>query len=303
MGSMAKQDPYSVLGVGRNASDVEIKRAFRKKARQFHPDRNPGDASAEAKFKEVQSSYESIATAKDRNEYEQQQRMSSMFGGGGGGNPFGGGGGGMDDILGQMFGGGGRPRGGNPFGGMGQQQQRQQRPKGADISVSLELTAEQAEQGGQFPFTFKRLKPNAAGTMEAASVTLRTRVKAGVKHGTTSRLKGQGHDHPEGVAGDVMLTIRIQFGEGRFWDGNILVQEVPTPFSTLMLGGKVKVQLPSNKKIMLTVSPETMVGDRLRIAGAGYDGGDLELEFVLPDYDELSEEQVNALENLKNSGL
>jgi molecular chaperone DnaJ len=299
---MAKQDPYSVLGVGRNASDVEIKRAFRKKARQYHPDRNQGDASAEAKFKEVQASYESIATAKDRNEYEQQQRMSSMFGGGG--NPFGGGGGGMDDILGQMFGGGGRPRGGNPFGGMGgQPQQRQQRPKGADISVSLELTAEQAEQGGQFPFTFKRLKPNATGTMEAASVTLRTRVKPGVKHGTTSRLKGQGHDHPEGVAGDVMLTIRIQFGEGRFWDGKMLVQEVPTPFSTLMLGGKVKVQLPSNKKIMLTVSPETMVGDRLRIAGAGYDGGDLELEFVLPDYDELSKKQVKALENLKNSGL
>ena len=299
---MAKKDPYSVLGVGRNASDVEIKRAFRKKARQFHPDRNPGDASAEAKFKEVQASYESIATAKDRNEYEQQQRMSSMFGSGGG-NPFGGGGGGMEDILGQMFGGGGRPRGGNPFGGMGQPQQRQQRPKGTDISVSLELTAEQAEQGGQFPFTFKRLKPNAAGTMEAASVTLRTRVKPGVKHGTTSRLKGQGHDHPEGIAGDVMLTIRIQFGEGRFWDGNILVQEVPTPFSTLMLGGKVKVQLPSNKKIMLTVAKETMVGDRLRIAGAGYDGGDLELEFVLPDYDELSKEQVKALENLKNSGL
>ena len=227
-----------------------------------------------------------------------------MFGGGGGGNPFGGGGGGMEDILGQMFGGGGRPRGGNPFGGMGgQPQQRQQRPKGADISVSLELTAEQAEQGGQFPFTFKRLKPNAAGTMEPTSVTLRTRVKPGVKHGTTSRLKGQGHDHPEGAAGDVMLTIRIHFGEGRFWDGKMLVQEVPTPFSTLMLGGKVKVQLPSNKKIMLTVSPETMVGDRLRIAGAGYDGGDLELEFVLPDYDELSKEQVKALENLKNSGL
>ncbi len=301
---MAKQDPYSVLGVGRNTSDVEIKRAFRKKARQFHPDRNQGDASAEAKFKEVQAAYESIATAKDRNEYEQQQRMSSMFGGGGGGNPFGGGGGGMEDILGQMFGGGGRPRGGNPFGGMGgQPQQRQQRPKGADISVSLELTAEQAEQGGQFPFTFKRLKPNAAGTMEPTSVTLRTRVKPGVKHGTTSRLKGQGHDHPEGAAGDVMLTIRIHFGEGRFWDGKMLVQEVPTPFSTLMLGGKVKVQLPSNKKIMLTVSPETMVGDRLRIAGAGYDGGDLELEFVLPDYDELSKEQVKALENLKNSGL
>ncbi|MDP6234737.1 MAG: DnaJ domain-containing protein [Candidatus Poseidoniaceae archaeon] len=297
---MAKQDPYSVLGVGRNASDVEIKRAFRKKARQFHPDRNPDNAGAESKFKEVQEAYEKIATAKDRNEFEQQQRMSSMFGGQGA--SFGGGG--MEDILGQMFG-GGRQRGGNPFGGMGmgQPQPRRSRPKGADISVSLELTSEQAEKGGNFPFTFKRLKPNAIGTMEATSVTLRTKVKPGVKHGTTSRLKGQGHDHPEGEPGDVMLTIRIQFGEGRFWDGNILVQEVPTPFSTLMLGGKVKVALPSGKKIMLSVSSETMVGDRLRVPAAGYDGGDLELEFVLPDYEQLSKEQVKALENLKDTGL
>ena len=280
---MAQQAPYSVLGVGRNASDVEIKRAFRKKARQFHPDRNPGDASAEAKFKEVQAAYESVATAKDRSEYEQQQRMSSMFGGGGGAS-FGGGG--MEDIFGQMFGGGGRPRGGNPFGGMGQQpRQRQRRPKGSDIGVSLDLTTEEAEKGGVFSFSFKRLKQNQSGKMEATSTTLRTSVKAGVKHGTTTRMKGQGHDHPEGDAGDVMLTIRIQFGEGRFWDGDLLVQEVPTPFSTLMLGGKVKVALPSNKKIMLSVAPETLVGDRQRIAGAGYDGGDLELEFVLPDYD------------------
>ncbi|NCG01248.1 MAG: DnaJ domain-containing protein [Euryarchaeota archaeon] len=298
---MAQQDPFSVLGVGRNASDVEIKRAFRKKARQFHPDRNPGDASAEAKFKEVQAAYESIATAKDRSEYEQQQRMSSMFGGGGGAS-FGGGG--MDDIFGQMFGGGGRPRGGNPFGGMGQQpRQRRQHPKGSDIGVSLELTTDEAEEGGVFSFSFKRLKKNSSGSMEATSTTLRTSVKAGVKHGTTTRMKGQGHDHPEGEAGDVLLTIRIQFGEGRFWDGDILVQEVPTPFSTLMLGGKVKVALPSKKKIMLSVAPETLVGDRQRIAGAGYDGGDLELEFVLPDYDVLSDEQKDALKKLKDTGL
>ena len=116
-------------------------------------------------------------------------------------------------------------------------------------------------------------------------------------------MKGQGHDHPEGEAGDVMLTIRIQFGEGRFWDGDILVQEVPTPFSTLMLGGKVKVELPSQKKIMLSVAPETLIGDRQRIAGAGYDGGDLELEFVLPDYDKLSKEQKQALKKLKDTGL
>ena len=298
---MAQQDPYSVLGVGRNASDVEIKRAFRKKARQFHPDRNPGDASAEAKFKEVQAAYESIATAKDRSEYEQQQRMSSMFGGGGGAS-FGGGG--MEDIFGQMFGGGGRPRGGNPFGGMGQQpRQRQRRPKGTDIGVSLDLTTEEAENGGVFSFSFKCNKQNQRGKMVETTTSQRPSVKAGVTHGTTTRMKGQGHDHPEGDAGDVMLTIRIQFGEGRFWDGDLLVQEVPTPFSTLMLGGKVKVTLPSNKKIMLSVAPETLVGDRQRIGGAGYDGGDLELEFVLPDYDELTPQQKQALETLKDTGL
>jgi DnaJ-class molecular chaperone len=65
----------------------------------------------------------------------------------------------------------------------------------------------------------------------------------------------------------------------------------------------VKIALPSQKKIMLTVAPETLVGDRLRIAGAGYDGGDLELEFVLPDYDELSKEQKEALKKLKDAGL
>lgn len=298
---MAQQDPYSVLGVGRNASDVEIKRAFRKKARQYHPDRNPDNDSAEAKFKEVQAAYETIATAKDRAEHEQQQRMSSMFGSGGGAS-FGGGG--MDDVFSQMFGGGGRGRGGNPFGSMGQQpRQRQQRPKGTDIGVSLDLTTQEAEKGGVFSFSFKRLKQNQSGKMEATTTTLRTSVKAGVKHGTTTRMKGQGHDHPEGDAGDVMLTIRIQFGEGRFWDKDILIQEVPTPFSTLMLGGKVKVTLPNKKKIMLSVTPETLVGDRQRIAGAGYDGGDLELEFILPDYDELTSEQLKALEELKNTGL
>ena len=187
---------------------------------------------------------------------------------------------------------------------MGQQpRQRRQRPKGSDIGVSLELTTEEAEEGGVFSFSFKRLKENSSGSMEATSTTLRTSVKAGVKHGTTTRMKGQGHDHPEGEAGDVLLTIRIQFGEGRFWDGDILVQEVPTPFSTLMLGGKVKVALPSKKKIMLSVAPETLVGDRQRIAGAGYDGGDLELEFVLPDYDVLSDEQKDALKKLKDTGL
>jgi DnaJ-class molecular chaperone len=295
---MAQKDPYSLLGVNRDAGDAEIKRAFRKKARQYHPDRNPDDAQAEGKFKEIQEAYDTIGTAKERNEYEQQQRMSNMFGGGGGPSFRGGGGGGMDDMLRQMFGSGG--------GGMGGRQQRQQpRPqqKGADIRVSLDVSVEQAEQGGRFPFTFKRLKPNQSGSMEATSVTLKTTIKPGVKHGTITRLRGQGHDHPEGGPGDVLLTVRIQFGEGRKWDGATLVQEVQAPYSTLMLGGKVKVKLPSGKTITLTVAAETHVGDRRKVPGAGYDGGDLELEFVLPEMDPLTDAQTKALQALRDEGL
>ena len=79
---MAEPDPYRVLGVSKDASDAEIKRAFRKKARQFHPDRNPGDAGAEAKFKQVQAAHEKIGSAESRREFDQQQQMANMFGGG-----------------------------------------------------------------------------------------------------------------------------------------------------------------------------------------------------------------------------
>jgi len=295
-----------VLGVSKNAADAEIKRAFRKKARQFHPDRNPDNASAEAKFKQVQAAYDKIGTAQGRREYDQQQQMSNMFGGAGGM-----GGAGFEDMLGQMFGGGGRRggqfagMGGNPFGSQsrGRQQQQAQRPKGRDINVSIDITTKEADDGGTFSFTFKRLKPNQMGTMEAKSVTLQTQLKAGVTHGTIKRMKGQGNDHPQGDSGDVILTVRIDAGEGRFWDGDVLVQEVNTPYSTLALGGKVKVTLPSGKEGLLKVPPNTQVGDRRRMSKAGLSGGDLDLEFVLIENEKLSKEQIKALEALRESGL
>ena len=211
---MAEPDPYRVLGVSKNAADAEIKRAFRKKARQFHPDRNPDSASAEAKFKQVQAAYDKIGTAQGRREYDQQQQMSNMFGGSQGGM----GGAGFEDMLGQMFGGGGRRggqfsgMGGSPFGSQSrgrQQPQQSQRQKGRDINVSIDITTEEAADGGAFSFTFKRLKPNPAGTMEAKSVTLQTQLKPGVNHGTIKRLKGQGNDHPQGDSGDVLSLIHI----------------------------------------------------------------------------------------------
>ena len=207
---MAKQDPYSVLGVGRNASDVEIKRAFRKKARQFHPDRNQGDASAEAKFKEVQAAYETIGDASKRQEYEQKKRMENMFGGGGGRSPFGGGmGGGVEDMIGQMFGGQQQ----NPF----QQRQRrpQARPKGSDIHVSVDVEMEQASKGGEITFQAQRIKVGNGNVASKTTQNFKIRVDAGIEHGSSKRLKGQGNEHPQGTAGDLHVTFRIDAGEGR----------------------------------------------------------------------------------------
>ena len=301
---MASPNPYDVLGVNRNASDGEIKRSFRKLARKHHPDRNHGDAKSEAKFKEVQAAYDSIGTAEARREHDQQEQMANMFGGRGRGSPgmnFGGGGmggmGGMDDLLGQMFGGG--------MGGMGgrQRQQRQQpKAKAATINVGLDLTVEQELEGGQFEFSFKRFKQQGT-SMETKRVTMKLRLDAGVAHGTTKTVKGQGHDHPEGERGDVVVTVRIDAGEEYRWEDEVLVQDVPVPYSVLMLGGKVKVRLPSGKEGRLTVEPFTQVGYRRRMSKAGYNGSDLELEFTLVEHEALTNEQKDALDGLNKLGL
>ncbi len=308
---MAERNPYDVLGVSRNASEGEIKRAFRKLARQYHPDRNQGDAGAEAKFKEVQAAYDAIGTAEARREFDQQEQMRTMFGGMGGrgrGGPSvnvgGGMGGGLEDILGQMFGGGMGGMGGMGGGMPRQPPRQQQRPaqKAATINVGLDITMEEAMAGGQYEFSFKRFKQQGT-SMETKRTTMKLRLDAGVAHGTTKTLKGQGHDHPEGERGDVIVTVRIDAGEACRWEGDVLVQDVPVPYSVLMLGGKVSVRLPSGKVGKLAVAPFTQIGDRRRMAASGYNGGDLTLEFTLAETDTLTDDQRRALDDLQKSGL
>ena len=296
---MASPDPYATLGVSRNASDAEIKRAFRKLARKHHPDRNPNDAAAEAKFKEVQAAYEMIGDASKRQEYEQKKRMENMFGGGGGRSPFGGGmGGGFEDMIGQMFGGGQQQ---NPF----QQRQRrpQARPKGSDIHVSVDVEMEQAITGGEITFQAQRIKVGSGNVASKTTQNFKIRIDPGVKHGTSKRLKGQGNEHPQGTAGDLHVTFRIDAGEGRHWENGILIQQVSIPYSTMMLGGKVKVNLPSGKSGLRSVTGNSQPGDRRRMAKAGYLQGDLDLEFILDEHEELTPEQIEILEKLKDVGL
>ena len=294
---MASPDPYATLGVSRDASDAEIKRAFRKLARKYHPDRNPDDSAAAAKFKEVQAAYETIGDASKRQEFDQKKRMENMFGGGGR-SPFGGGmGGGFEDMIGQMFGGQQQ----NPF--QQRRRQPQAQPKGTDVHVSVDIDISTAQMGGEIKFQARRLKVGANNVASKVNQNFRIRLKPGEQHGTVKRLKQQGNEHPQGTPGDLHVTIRIDAGEGRRWENGILIQEIFIPFSTMMLGGKVKIELPNGKSGLLKVAENSQPGDRRRMNGAGYNGGDLDLEFVLNELEELTDEQKAAVEALRDLGL
>ena len=294
---MTAPDPYATLGVSRDASDAEIKRAFRKLARKYHPDRNPDDNAAEAKFKEVQAAYETIGDAAKRQEFDQKKRMENMFGGSGR-SPFGGGmGGGFDDFIGQMFGGQQQI----PF--QQRRRQPQPQPKGTDVHVSVDIDIQTAEQGGEIQFQAQRLKVGANNVASKIQQNFRIKLKPGEQHGTVKRLKQQGNEHPQGIPGDLHVTIRIDAGEGRRWENGLLIQEIAIPFSTMMLGGKVKIELPNGKSGLLKVAENSQPGDRRRMSGAGYRGSDLDLEFVLDEVDALSAEQRAAIEALRKVGL
>lgn len=329
-------DPYRVLAVQKDATDAEIKRTYRKLARQHHPDRNPDDAAAEERFKAIQAAYDQIGTAAARKEYDQQRRMEEMFARGG--NPFsgfGGAGGGFrsggfsggqgfdfSDILNQFMGGTGGTE--QQF----QQQNRQQRRppqspplrRGPDIEAGIDITLEQALSGTKIEFGHRRLRicescegksfnspktcPKCSGKgVESRSSTITVSVPSGAQHGQQLRLKKMGHEHPQGEAGDLLITIRLDAEEGRRWEGGRLIQEVPVTYSTLMLGGAVRIRTPAGKRVQIEVVEGTRIGDRRRLGGHGHDGGPLDIEFILAEPEKVSNEQKEALDRLKESGL
>ncbi len=261
---MAK-DLYEVLGVKRAAADGDITKAYRKLARQFHPDRNPGDKAAEARFKEVQSAYDVLGDKAKRAEYDQFGSTGGPGPGGPGGFNFrsgpGGGGGaqGFDPgdaqrLFEQFFGGGG----GNPFGGGGApgggRRQRAEPPPAQESEITIPF--ERAVQGGNIDL-------NIAG--QSVSV----KIPAGMEDGKALRLAGQA---PGG--GDLLLRIRVGPHEHYIIEDGSLIINVPISVSEAVLGGAVDVPLPDGSKVAVKVPQGSSSGRKLRLRGKGIKGGD-----------------------------
>jgi molecular chaperone DnaJ len=267
------KDFYAILGVSKDISEADLKKTYRKLARQYHPDSNPGDAKAEAKFKEISEAHSVLADPETRKEYDQVRAMGSgaRFTSGGGGQPggfedvFGGmfGGGrpqqragfqqnGFEDILGGMFGGGGfgQPTGG--FRGAGGP------IKGRDLVANTVLDFITAIHGDTIT-----LQP-------AGGKPIKVKIPAGVSDGQKIRLKGKGEASIDGgESGDLVITVTVRKHPVFERDGLNLRVDVPVTFVEATLGATIEVPTLGGEPVRLRVAPGTPSGRVLRVKGRG----------------------------------
>jgi len=308
------KDFYKVLGVDKTASDAELKKTYRKLARQYHPDSNPGDAAAESRFKEISEAYSVLSDKEQRTEYDQVRAMGSgarftaggpgaqggfedVFGGmfgqqGGGGQRVrfgqgGGGGGGFEDILGGMFGGGGgfgqNSGGFRGFGGP---------TKGRDVTASTTLDFTTAITGDTIKLSQGNGRP------------VNVRIPAGVADGQKIRLRGRGEPSPDGgEAGDLVVSVSVRKHPVFERDGQHLRVDVPVTFIEAALGATIQVPTLGGEPVKLKVAPGTPSGRVLRVKGRGVatksGTGDLlaTVQVAVPSH--LSDKQREAVEALR----
>jgi len=300
------KDFYATLGVGKDASEAEIKKVYRKLARQHHPDSNPGNAAAEAKFKEISEAYSVLSDAEQRKEYDAVRAMGSgarftapgsagaggfedVFGGMFGGQPGGGrytfqqGGAEYDDLLGNLFGSGrfGQTSGGyRGFGGPS---------KGRDATATATLDFVTATKGDQITLQASDGKP------------ITVRIPAGVADGQKIKLRGKGQPSPDGgEPGDLILTVNVRKHPVFERDGLNLRVKVPVTFGEAALGATIEVPTLGGDPVKLRVAPGTPSGRVLRVKGRGVETkkgtGDLlaEVQVAVPSH--LSKEAKEKLE-------
>jgi DnaJ-class molecular chaperone len=294
-------DFYQVLGVKKDASEAEIKKAYRKLAREFHPDRNPGDKSAEGKFKEVQEAYDVLGDKEKRSQYDRFGRVGPDNGmGGGGGFRWGGGGpapGGpevdINEIL-RQFGGGMGGGGGPDFGGMEDLFAQAARPRSGGRSRRQPPLAENLESEVVVPF----LTAAQGGSLplEVDGHQIDVKVPAGIEDGKSLRIRGQA---PGG--GDIIVRVRIEPHLYFRRKGNDILLTVPLSLQEAALGGQVEVPTIDGSRLSVKVPPGRSGGTQLRLRGKGINGGDQYLEFqvMVPEVrDERGKELIEQLTKL-----
>lgn len=320
---MEYKDYYKTLGVSRDASQEVIRKKYRKMAAKFHPDKNPGNKRAEAKFKEIGEAYEVLKDPEKRKLYDQVgsdwKRYQQA-----GANPndfkWGQSSGGegqrvninFDDIFGAGQRGSGRSSqyssffetlfgGGDPFGGAKYQSPQQhsnrarQNPqkKGADSVAEIYVELKELLEGVEKQFRVNGEK-------------VKIKIPAGIEDGKRLKLKGKGHEGRQGgVKGDLYLKVRVREPEGFERRGNDIHQKVSMDLYTALLGGSLTAETLQGR-VRLTIPPETSNGKTFRLAGRGLPEfnkpetkGDyyIKTEIALPE--KLSEEEINLFEKLK----
>lgn len=257
-------DYYSVLGLSRGASQEEIRKAYKKIARENHPDRKPGDAAASEKFKQAAEAYEVLGDPEKRKKYDQfgpawkqaEQMRGNPYGGGSGpvdvSEVFGDGGIDLGDLFGGMFGrgaGGGRTR-------------RTSARRGADIETSIQIPFQMAATGGSYEVSVQR-----GGRIERLTV----KIPPGVEEGARLRVAHEGDRSASGgPSGDLLVTVHIAPHPFFRREGDDVQLDLPLTVGEAVLGAKVTVPTLRGEQVTLTVPPGTSSGARLRIKGEGF---------------------------------
>ncbi len=328
---MEYKDYYKILGVSRNATEKEIKKAYRKLARQYHPDANPNDPTAEEKFKEINEAYEVLSDPEKRKKYDQFGAQWKNFTNAGGrpedfwrqwqhsagaGSPGGanyrtvspeefeemfGGAGGFSDFFETLFGMGGRRSGARAtgfddiFGGVytAGAGSRTRPVRGRDIEHPVEITLEEAFSG-------------ASRVLQLDGQRIEVKIPRGVKTGSRVRVAGKGEPgRNSGKPGDLYLKIHVLPHPQFQREGDNLRLKLPVDLYTLILGGEV--QVPTlDRPVILNIPPETDNGKVFRLRGKGMPNlkkpdqrGDLFVEVIAKLPKNLSEKEKELFRQLR----